>query len=118
MKMPWAAGDGPTVLAMMEFAADGGATLGHQFVPADAPHLQVMDLAATRGDGVFETISLGDGHPQALEPHLRRFAHSAALLGLPPPDLHGWRIAVHAVAAALGPIDEGFVKMVLTRGVE
>ena len=111
-------GDGPAVLAMMEFAADGGATLGHQFVPVDAPQVQVMDLAATRGDGIFETISLGGGHAQALEPHLRRFAHSAALLELPPPDLDEWRNAVLSVAAALGPIDEGFVKIVLTRGVE
>lgn len=118
MSAPTGAGDGPTVLAMMEFAADGGATLGHQFVPVDAPQLNVMDLAATRGDGVFETISLGGGHAQALEPHLRRFAHSAALLELPPPDLDEWRIAVLAVAAALGPIDEGFVKIVLTRGIE
>lgn len=54
MSAPTGAGDGPTVLAMMEFAADGGATLGHQFVPVDAPQLNVMDLAATRGDGVFE----------------------------------------------------------------
>jgi 4-amino-4-deoxychorismate lyase len=118
MSTPTAAGDGPTVLAMLDFAADGGATLGHHFVPADAPQLQVMDLAATRGDGVFETISLGAGRAQALEPHLRRFGHSAALLELPPPDLDEWRIAVLAVAAALGPIDEGFVKIVLTRGIE
>jgi 4-amino-4-deoxychorismate lyase len=111
-------GDGPTVLAMLDFTADGGATLGHHFVPSDAPQLEVMDLAATRGDGVFETISLGSGRTQALQPHLRRFAHSAALLELPPPDLDEWRDAVLAVAAALGPVDEGFVKIVLTRGVE
>jgi 4-amino-4-deoxychorismate lyase len=118
MTVPTGAGDGPTVLAMMDFTADGGATLGHHFVAADAPQLQVMDLAATRGDGVFETISLGGGRAQALEPHLRRFGHSAALLELPPPDLDEWRIAVLAAAAALGPVDEGFVKIVLTRGVE
>ncbi|CAN5449363.1 aminodeoxychorismate lyase [soil metagenome] len=118
MSAPTGTGPGPTVLAMMEFTADGGATLGHHFAPADAPQLQVMDLAATRGDGIFETISIGAGHTQALEPHLRRFAHSAALLELPPPDLDEWRIAVQATAAALGPIDEGFVKIVLTRGVE
>jgi len=113
-----ATGDGPTVLAMMDFTADGGATLGHHVVASDSPQLRVMDLAATRGDGVFETISLGDGHAQALEPHLRRFAHSAALLELPPPDLDAWRTAVLATAAALGPVAEGFVKIVLTRGVE
>lgn len=118
MNAPTGAGDGPTVLAIMDFTADGGATLGHHFVRADSPQLEVMDLGATRGDGVFETISLGTGHAQALEPHLRRFAHSAALLELPPPDLDEWRDAVLAVAAALGPVDEGFVKIVLTRGVE
>jgi 4-amino-4-deoxychorismate lyase len=118
MTAPTGAGTGPTALAMIEFAADGGATLGHRFVPVDAPQLNVMDLAATRGDGVFETISLGGGHAQALDPHLRRFAHSAALLELPPPDLEAWRDAVLEVAAQLGPVDEGFVKIVLTRGVE
>ncbi len=106
------------VLAMLEFAADGGATLGHRIVEAGAPQIEVMDLSATRGDGVFETISTRSGHLQALEPHLRRFAHSAALLELPPPDLDEWRDAVIDVAARLGPADEGFVKIVLTRGVE
>ena len=46
---------------MLEFHADGGATLGHRIVEANDPQLNVMDLAATRGDGIFETISLGDG---------------------------------------------------------
>lgn len=118
MTTPTGAGVGPTALAMIEFARDGGATLGHRFVPVDEPQLNVMDLAATRGDGIFETISLGGGHAQALDPHLRRFAHSAALLELPPPDLEAWREAVLAVAARLGPVDEGFVKIVLTRGIE
>ncbi|HTL41268.1 MAG TPA: aminotransferase class IV [Pseudolysinimonas sp.] len=118
MSAPTGAGTGPTALAMIEFAADGGATLGHRFVPVDEPQLNVMDLSATRGDGIFETISLGGGHAQALDPHLRRFAHSAALLELPPPDLDAWREAVLAVAAQLGPVDEGFVKIVLTRGIE
>jgi 4-amino-4-deoxychorismate lyase len=117
MNAPTGAGDGPTALAMLEFAPDG-TTLGHRLVPVDSPQLSVMDLAATRGDGVFETISLGGGHAQALEPHLRRFARSAALLELAAPDLDAWRDAVLAVAAELGTVDEGFVKIVLTRGIE
>ena len=106
------------VLAMLEFAADGGATLGHRIVEVGAPQIEVMDLSATRGDGIFETISTRSGNLQAFEPHLRRFAHSAALLELPPPDLDEWRDAVRDVAERLGPVDEGFVKIVLTRGVE
>ncbi len=103
--------------------ADDGTPAGH--FPADvaAPQLSVLDLGSTRGDGIFETISLGNGHLQALEPHLARFAHSAAMLDLPIPDAAQWRaaiveVAAHLVSAAGAPVDEGFVKIVMTRGVE
>ncbi len=115
------------ILAILEFHPDGGAVLGHRVVPPASAQLQVLDLAATRGDGIFETISIGGGRLQALRPHLRRFAHSAAMLDLPTPDLEGWRDVVVDVTALLNatagevagtPVDEGFVKIVLTRGVE
>ena len=82
------------------------------------PHLSVMDLAATRGDGVFETLSVCDGYPQAFDHHLTRFARSAAMLELPAPDLDAWRAAILAAVAELGSAAESFVKIVLSRGVE
>ena len=88
------------------------------FVDVSEPHLSVLDLGATRGDGIFETISVGHGHPQALEHHLRRFASSAEKLELPAPDLDAWRSAILAAVDALGPVEESWVKTVLTRGVE
>lgn len=91
----------------------------HSVVDAAAPQLSALDLAATRGDGIFEGISVGFGHPQALEHHLARFARSAAMLDLPAPDLDAWRTAVHAAVAELAPGDrEAFVKTVLSRGIE
>ena len=109
-------------LAVLDFDASTGAASGHRLVDPEQPQLSVLDLAATRGDGVFETISLGRGLPQALEPHLLRFAHSAALLELPAPELPAWRAVVLAVAAELmriaGDPVEAFVKIVLTRGIE
>ncbi len=84
----------------------------------DAPHVTVSDLGVTRGDGIFETIGVGNGHPQALEAHLRRFAHSAELLDLPAPDTDAWRAAILAVIDALGPVAEASIKTVMTRGVE
>ena len=114
-------------LVRLAFAEDGtpaGHTASSHY-PADvaAPQLSVLDLGATRGDGIFETISLGNGHLQALEPHLARFAHSAAMLDLPTPDAAQWRAAIvevagHLVDASGAPVDEGFVKIVMTRGVE
>lgn len=103
--------------------ADDGSPVGHYPADPAAPQLSVLDLAATRGDGIFETISLGNGHLQALEPHLARFAHSAAMLDLPVPDAAQWRAAIIEVASNLAgpdgkPVDEGFVKIVMSRGVE
>lgn len=81
-------------------------------------HLQVQDLGITRGDGVFETVTVVDGRPQALEAHLARFGRSAAMLDLPAPDPDAWRQAIEAVCARLDPVREAFAKTVLTRGVE
>jgi 4-amino-4-deoxychorismate lyase len=81
-------------------------------------HVQVQDLGVIRGDGVFETITVVDGRPQALEAHLARFVRSAAMLDLPEPDLDAWRRAVEAACAELDPVREAAVKTVMTRGVE
>jgi 4-amino-4-deoxychorismate lyase len=84
----------------------------------DGRYLSVLDLGATRGDGIFETISAGRGRAQALEPHLVRFARSAEALDLPVPDLPVWREAILAVIAQIGPVAEASVKTVYTRGIE
>lgn len=107
----------PQHLVIVEHDVEGHAT---GFVEADPelPQLRVTDVAATRGDGVFETISLGAGHPQALNAHLERFARSARMLDLPVPDAGIWADAVRTLAEHLADHDEAWVKIVLTRGVE
>ncbi|MDQ1514065.1 MAG: 4-amino-4-deoxychorismate lyase, partial [Microbacteriaceae bacterium] len=85
---------------------------------AGTPAVDVLDLGVTRGDGVFETISVGNGRAQAVDPHLARLARSATMLELPVPDLAAWKEAVFAVVAALPAAREAFVKLVYTRGVE
>ena len=88
------------------------------FVDAATPQVSVLDLGVSRGDGIFETISIGHGKPQALEHHLRRFARSAVTLDLPAPDRDAWRSAILATVEALEPGEEAWVKTVMTRGVE
>lgn len=90
----------------------------HRFADPAVPQLSVLDLGATRGDGIFETLSVGFGRPQAFEHHLRRFASSAQSLDLPAPDPAAWRDAVLAAIAALDPADEAWAKIVMTRGIE
>ncbi len=115
-----ATGDIPPALAVLEFDAAGVAT-GHRMADPASPQLSVNDLSATRGDGIFETLSVGGGHAQAVRPHLDRFAVSARMLDLDLPAAPVWEAAIADVLAAMGgPTDpaEGYVKLVFSRGVE
>ncbi len=107
-------------VAHLLLVVHSGADAAPHLVEADAEHpqLAVMDVAATRGDGIFETLSVVRGHPQALEAHLTRFERSAGMLDLPLPDLGLWRDAIVAVAERLADHDEAWIKTVLSRGVE
>ena len=89
-----------------------------RFVDPTSPQLATLDLGATRGDGIFESLSVGHGRAQALDHHLRRFARSAAMLELPAPDLELWRRVILATIEELATPGEAFVKIVMTRGVE
>lgn len=58
------------------------------------PLLHADDLAATRGDGVFEAIGVFDGIPLALDAHVRRLADSMGAMDLRGLDLAATRRAV------------------------
>ncbi len=107
-------------LLITPVAADHPATdLADTFTDIDptAPALPLGELSAQRGDGVFESIGVVDGHPQEVEAHLQRLAHSASLADLPEPHAAQWR---QAVARAAGHCGEGeaVIKLILSRGVE
>jgi len=104
-------------LAVFTFDASGAAT-GYERLDPAHPVLAVTELAATRGDGVFEPVGLIDGRPLKPARHFVRFAESVRMLDLPAQDFTVWDAALHDVAAALEPSGEGWVKMVLSRGVE
>jgi 4-amino-4-deoxychorismate lyase len=89
-----------------------------ELVDPSVPHLSVLDLAATRGDGIFEAFSVTAGKAHAVDAHLRRFAGSAAKLDLPGPNIAAWRAAIEAVIDELDEMPEATVKTVMTRGVE
>lgn len=86
-------------------------------VDAAAPALSVGELSTQRGDGVFESIGVVDGHAQEVVPHLDRLAHSAELCDLPLPNREQWRQAVVRAAAECGE-GESVIKLILSRGIE
>jgi len=86
-------------------------------IDPSAPALSVGELSTQRGDGIFESIGVVDGHALEVEPHLERLAHSARICELPAPNLAQWRQAVLAAAAECPP-GECVIKLILSRGVE
>lgn len=89
------------------------------FEPVDpeAPALSVGELSSQRGDGIFESIGVVDGHPQEVAAHLERLAHSARICDLPAPNLTQWRAAIDEVAAH-ATAGESVIKLILSRGIE
>ncbi|GAA1938979.1 aminodeoxychorismate lyase [Microbacterium aoyamense] len=85
--------------------------------PAE-PALSVGELSTQRGDGIFESIGVVDGHPQEVAAHLDRLAHSAEICDLPAPNLEQWRQAVARAAEHGERRGEGVIKLILSRGVE
>ncbi|MEB0002963.1 MULTISPECIES: aminodeoxychorismate lyase [unclassified Cryobacterium] len=83
-----------------------------------APALRVGELSTQRGDGIFETLSVVDGHPQEVEAHITRLRHSAEICDLPVPNPAQWREAIAYAVARVPHEGELALKFVLSRGVQ
>jgi 4-amino-4-deoxychorismate lyase len=95
-------------------------TLDGQLHDPGTPLLHADDLAAVRGDGIFESLLVRDGRPCLLEAHLGRLRHSARLMDLPEPDLARWRAAVATAVSRWirQGGGEGVLRLIYTRGRE
>jgi 4-amino-4-deoxychorismate lyase len=87
-------------------------------IDPSAPALSVGELSTQRGDGIFESIGVVDGHAQETQAHLERLAHSARICDLAAPNLEQWRAAVDVAAQHAPRHGEGVIKLILSRGVE
>lgn len=95
-------------------------TLDGEIRDPSRPLLFADDLAAVRGDGVFETLLVRDGRACLVGSHLRRLVQSAEMLGLPAPDPDRWTRAIDTAVAhwrSQTP-DEGALRLVYSRGRE
>jgi len=95
-------------------------TLDCELHDPSQPLLHADDLAAVRGDGIFETLLVRDGRPCLLEAHLARLTQSARMTDLPAPDLPRWRAAVAAGVESWNADGrgEGALRLVYSRGRE
>ncbi|WP_202563112.1 aminotransferase class IV [Agreia sp. COWG] len=83
-----------------------------------SPHLLVTDWGASRGDGVFESVSVIEGRMPPLDDRLDRLVASAAALDLPLPDRALWAEAIARAIEAHDHVPRLAITLALTRGVE
>jgi branched-chain amino acid aminotransferase len=76
-----------------------------------------FDHGLLYGDGVFEGIRFYDRVPFRLQPHLERLTRSAAALALPLPCPVGELGAAARALAARAAEPDGYLRMIVTRGV-
>jgi 4-amino-4-deoxychorismate lyase len=86
----------------------------------ETPLLYADDLAALRGDGVFETLLVRDGAACLLDAHLQRLSRSVELMELPAPDLSALRHSIDVAVRRWGAhsTDEAALRLLYSRGRE
>ncbi|MFT8704074.1 aminodeoxychorismate lyase [Bifidobacterium aquikefiricola] len=78
-----------------------------------------FDYAVTRGDGIFEATTVWHGTPISLQAHLRRLAHSAALMELPKPNVAEFSRAVDEMIAHYDDPEPGpILRILVSRGLD
>ncbi len=96
--------------------ADGVAFIDGEYVPAGEARISVFDAGFTRGDAVYDTVSVWKGYFFRLGDHVPRFLRSCAGMRLacphPPAELE--RILAECVHRA--GLEDAYVQMIVTRG--
>lgn len=93
-----------------------------QLIDAKLPFIFADDLAAIRGDGIFETLMVRGGEVKKSDLHFARFQSGAEMLDLAPPQRERWlaatQLAVEEFTAQAGQDAEAALRWVYSRGRE
>ena len=96
--------------------ADGVAFIDGEYVPAHEARIPLFDLGFTRGDAVYDTVSVWKGRFFRLDDHVARFLRSCAgaRLTCPHPPEGVKRILAECVHRT--GLEDAYVQMIVTRG--
>jgi branched-chain amino acid aminotransferase len=87
-----------------------------KWTPAAEARIPVLDHGLLYGDGIFEGIRVYSGRPFLLDEHLDRLAASARALVLELPAELAEIAALCCEAAQRAGLDDGYLRLVVTRG--
>ena len=88
-----------------------------EWTPAAEARVSVLDHGLLYGDGIFEGVRVYGGRPFLLEEHLDRLEASARAIVLELPAKRAVIAALCAEAAERAGLDDGYLRLVVTRGV-
>jgi branched-chain amino acid aminotransferase len=96
--------------------ADGVAYIEDRFVPADEARISIFDAGFTRGDAVYDTVSVWGGFFFRLDDHVARFLRSCAGMRLRCPHEPAALKRILARCVQQAGLDAAYVQMIVTRG--
>ena len=100
----------------MTSAADGIAYMNGTYCPLGEASVPLLDPGFTRGDAVYDTVSVWGGQFFRLDDHVARFYRSCAKARLSPPAGPDELKSILAQCVHRSGLDAAYVQMISTRG--
>jgi branched-chain amino acid aminotransferase len=100
----------------MATPADGIAYINGTYCPLGEASVPLLDPGFTRGDAVYDTVSVWGGHFFRLDDHIARFFRSCAKARLSPPAGPEDLKSILAECVHRSGLDAAYVQMISTRG--
>jgi branched-chain amino acid aminotransferase len=111
------AAHGGSVVSGGRAMAQGVAFIEGKFVPAQEARISIFDTGFTRGDAVYDTVSVWKGRFFRLDDHVARFLRSCAGMRLSCPHAPEEIKWILAACVHRAQIQDAYVQMIVTRGV-
>lgn len=100
----------------MASPSDGVAYIGGNYVPLAEASVPLLDPGFTRGDAVYDTVSVWGGQFFRLDDHIARFFRSCGRARLSPPATADELKTILAECVSRTGLDAAYVQMISTRG--
>ncbi len=100
----------------MAAPTDGIAFINGEFCPLAEASVPLLDPGFTRGDAVYDTVSVWGGKFFRLDDHIARFGRSCAAARLSPPVTPDQLKRILAECVQRSGLDAAYVQMISTRG--
>ena len=96
--------------------ADGIAYVDGEYLPAGEAKISIFDVGFTRGDAVYDTVSVWKGWFFRLDDHVARFLRSCAGMRLTCPHPPALLRRILAGCVDRAGLEDAYVQMIVTRG--